>query len=100
MRVVSAVAPREFVAFTDCPRRKAWDFHALDLPPDIDPRFRDRPDGDHFRTTVEDLNQIESWGRGDFLVFHRDPQTVWRLDKTTCECVRTCSRCGERWGEK
>ena len=54
--------------------------------------------GDKVNELVKEVKHLE--GKGDFLVFHRDPQTVWRLDKTTCECVRTCSRCGERWGEK
>lgn len=95
-----SVAPREFVAFTECPHCDALGFHDLDLPPDVDPLFVDRPGADSFTNLVEDPDRITGWDVSPVRIIHHVAETVWRVDRSTCDCIRTCSQCGAQWGEK
>ena len=97
---MSSVAPRKFVAFTECPDCNALDFHAVDTPPEVDPMFIDKPGVDSFIDMDEEPDRIEIWGGKTFMTIPRESATVWRVDKSTCDCIRTCSKCGAQWGEK
>lgn len=88
--------PRQFLARGPCPRCGDRDLHKMEPPPENDP---DMEDGvDHVKEEEKEI--LRAYGERSKDITIRHATHYWRADASTCDVVRTCRNCRERWPER
>lgn len=87
----SRYPPRPFTALTECPTCGTITVHPWHLPPEDDPDMD--TEGDREADTAD----LVAWGGAVIQVVETNIR--YRADRTTCDVIRECTRCGATWPE-